>query len=130
GVGILSRWMPAWAARSSASSGVTRGSAPGQLPAASSAPPAGAAGYASSSCSDQLQDRIALSFHVLWRDERLEVEAQKRLGVGGAHVEVPLGVVDRDSVEPGDLAIGVALGKLTHLRLLIRHLGVDLSRDE
>ena len=64
------------------------------------------------------------------RDERLEVEAQKRLGVGGADVEVPLGVVDRDPVEPGDLAIGVALGELAHLRLLIRHLGVDLSRDE
>ena len=36
------------------------------------------------------------------RDQRLEVQAQQRLGVRRAHVEVPVVVVDRDAVEPAD----------------------------
>ena len=35
------------------------------------------------------------------RDERLEVEAQQRLGVGRAHVEVPVVVVHREAVDLG-----------------------------
>ena len=53
---------------------------------------------------DRRHDRIsvehlvALPLHLLLR-ARLEVEAQQRLGVRGAHVEVPVVVVDRDPVE-------------------------------
>ena len=36
------------------------------------------------------------------RDERLQAQAQQRLGVRGAHVEVPVVVVDRDAVEVRD----------------------------
>ena len=61
---------------------------------------------------DQSQHLVALSLHVLPGDERLEVEPQERLGVRWPHVEVPLRVVDGDAVQPGDLAVGVALGQL------------------
>ena len=71
-----------------------------------------------------------LRLHVLARDQRLEVEAQQRLGVGGPDVEVPVGVVDRDPVEAGQLAVGVALGDLLHLRRRVGDLGVDLAGDE
>ena len=77
------------------------------------------------------QDLVAAALHVLAGDERLEVEPQQRLGVGGPHVEVPLGVVDRDPVEVGDLAVGaVALDDLLHLRRRVVDLGVDLAGDE
>ena len=56
---------------------------------------------------DQAQDLVPLRLHVLARDQRLEVEPQQRLGVRGPHVEVPVGVVDRDAVEPADLAVGM-----------------------
>ena len=62
-------------------------------------------GLARASRADQRQDLVALCLHVLARDERLEVEAQQRLGVRGPDVEVPVGVVDRDAVEPGDLGV-------------------------
>src|SRR5215208_3375701 len=58
------------------------------------------------SATDQGQDLVALSLHVLLGDERLEVQPQERLGVGGADVEVPVGIVDGDAVEPRDLAVG------------------------
>src|SRR4051794_3463761 len=76
------------------------------------------------------QDLIAAPLHVLARDERLEREAQQRLGVRRAHVEVPVGVVDRDAVHMGDLPIAVLVLELLHLRLPVSHLGVDLARDE
>ena len=60
----------------------------------------------------------------------LEAQAQQRLGVRGAHVEVPVVVVDRDAVELGDLAVGVALSISRDLRLLVGDLGVDLAGDE
>ena len=66
------------------------------------APPARAPPRGSGSRPDQPQDLVALRLHVLARDQRLEVEAQQRLGVGGADVEVPVGVVDRDPVEAAD----------------------------
>ena len=63
--------------------------------------------------------------------QRLEVEAQQRLGVGGPDVEVPVRVVDRDPVEAGQLGpVGEALLDLRHLRRLIADLGVDLAGDE
>ena len=77
------------------------------------------------------QDLVALRFHVLAGDQRLEVEPQQRLGVGGADVEVPVGVVDRDPVEVGELGPSrVALLDLRHLRLRVVDLGVDLAGDE
>ena len=54
---------------------------------------------------DQLQHLVPLGLHVLARDQRLQVEPQERLGVGGPHVQVPVVVVDRDAVEPADLAV-------------------------
>ncbi len=49
-------------------------------------------------------DLVALALHQLLR-ARLEVEAQERLGVRGAHVHVPVLGVDRDAVEVADLAL-------------------------
>src|SRR5687768_9967040 len=69
GVGIVRRWMPAAAARSSGSA------------------------------TDDGEHLVAPALHVLARDDGLEVEAQQRLGVRLAHVEVPVVVVDRDAVE-------------------------------
>jgi hypothetical protein len=48
---------------------------------------------------DQREHLVAAALHVLGRDERLQAQAQQRLGVGGAHVEVPVLVVDRDPVQ-------------------------------
>src|SRR3954453_15368827 len=79
---------------------------------------------------DQPQHLVALLLHVLRGDERLEVQAQERLRVRGAHVEVPVLVIDRDAVELRHLAVRVALLELAHLPLGIRHLGVDLAGDE
>src|SRR3954447_6124616 len=46
------------------------------------------------SATDDREHLVAPALHVLRRDERLQREAQQRLGVRGAHVEVPVGVVD------------------------------------
>src|SRR3954447_12494117 len=82
------------------------------------------------SATDDREHLVAPALHVLRRDERLEREAQQRLGVRGADVEVPVGVVDRDAVDVGDLSVGVALLELAHLRLAVGDLGVDLAGDE
>ena len=63
-------------------------------------------------------------------DEALEVQAQQRLGVGRAHVEVPVVVVDADAVELGDRGVGVQCLDLVHLGLLVGDGGVDLAADE
>ena len=64
-------------------------------------------------------------------DERLEAQAQQRLGVRRAHVEVPVVVVDRDAVELRlSSRVGVALLDLGHLGLRVGDLGVDLAGDE
>src|SRR3954451_19098102 len=63
---------------------------------------------------DQVQNLVALLLHVVRGHERLEVQAQERLRVGRAHVEVPVLVVDRHAVEPADLGVGVVLGELLH----------------
>ncbi len=47
--------------------------------------------------------------------QRLEVQAQQRLGVRGPHVEVPVLVVHRHAVELGDLAVGVALAAISSI---------------
>src|SRR5262245_2537066 len=104
--------MPLSAACSSASSGVI---------AIGSVPISGA---------NQAEELGAAAVHVLARDQRLEVESQQRLGVGGADVEMPLGVVDRDAVEVVDLGVGEAALDLGHLARLVGDLGVDLAGDE
>ena len=53
------------------------------------------------SCADEPHDLVPTALHVLLR-ERLEVQAQQRLGVRRAHVEVPVVEVDRDAVEVRD----------------------------
>src|SRR6202453_4523793 len=78
---------------------------------------------------DQREHLIAPAFHVLSGDERLEAQAQQRLGVGGAYVEVPVLVVDRDAVEAFLARVRVGLGDLLHLRGRIGDLGVDLPGD-
>src|SRR3954464_353387 len=97
--------MPARSASARASSGVTSGA-------------------------DQLEHRVAPGLHVLAGDKRLEIEAQQGLGIGGADVEMPVWVVDRDAVQPRDLGLGVGSGDLGHLGLLVGDLGVDLAGDE
>src|SRR3954447_6309261 len=82
------------------------------------------------SATDDAQHLIAPARHVLLGDERLERQAQQRLGVRGAHVEVPVLVVDRDAVDVRDLAVAVALLELAHLRRAVGDLGVDLAGDE
>ena len=72
------------------------------------------------SAANQPEHLVALLLHVLLGDERLEVQAQKRLGVRGPDVEVPVVVVDRDAVEVGHLAVPVALLELLHLPVLVR----------
>ncbi len=62
--------------------------------------------------------------------QRLQAQAQQRLGVRRAHVEVPVLVVDRDAVQPVLARVGVALGELRHLGLGVCDLGVDLAGDE
>jgi hypothetical protein len=46
----------------------------------------------------------ATTVPVLARDESFEVEPQKRPGVRGPHVEVPIVLIDAYVVEPGELA--------------------------
>src|SRR3954453_17761874 len=82
------------------------------------------------SATDDAEHLIAPALHVLGGDERLERQAQQRLGVRRAHVEVPVLVVDRHAVDVRDLAVAVALLELAHLALGIGDLGVDLARDE
>src|SRR3954449_8206789 len=82
------------------------------------------------STTDDAEHLVAPALHVLGGEERLEREAQQRLGVRRAHVEMPVVVVDRDAVDVGDLAVGVALLELAHLRRPVRDLGVDLAGDE
>src|SRR3954453_23496205 len=82
------------------------------------------------SATDDAEHLIAPALHVLGGDERLERQAQQRLGVRRAHVEVPVLVVDRHAVDVRDLAVAVALLELAHLALGVGDLGVDLARDE
>src|SRR6185436_1309881 len=60
------------------------------------------------SASDEGQDLVAVPLH-LRRGVGFEVEAEQRLGVAGADVEVPVVVVHRDPVEPLDARVLVAL---------------------
>ena len=60
---------------------------------------------------DDLEHLVAAALHVVLGHERLEVEAQERLGVGRADVEVPVVVVDRQAVDLGLAAVGVALAQ-------------------
>src|SRR3954447_8970320 len=54
------------------------------------------------SATDDAEHLVAPALHVLGGDERLERQAQQRLGVRRAHVEVPVVVVDRDAVDVRD----------------------------
>src|SRR5215211_7569439 len=102
------------------------GKAPAEI-AGGGKPPAE---IARSSAPDQAEHLVALGLHVLARDEALEAQPQERLGVGRAHVEVPVVVVDRDAVELPDLRVAVARADRDELRGLVGHLRVDLARDE
>src|SRR3954468_13245195 len=53
------------------------------------------------SATDDAEDLVAAALHVLRGDEGLQRQAQQGLGVGGADVEVPVGVVHRDAVDVG-----------------------------
>src|SRR5215218_5703103 len=108
------QWMPRLAASASAPWGASPGSAPSDT----------------ASAADQREHLVAPPLHVGLRDERLEAEAQQRLGVRRSHVEVPVVVVDRDAVEVVELGVAEAGLDLRHLRLLVGDLGVDLARDE
>src|SRR6266516_2667068 len=80
--------------------------------------------------SDQVEYLVALAFHQLLR-ARLEVQAQQRLGVRRADVEVPVVRVDRDAVEVRDLALGRV--PLLQFLQLDRNVGdgrVQLTREE
>src|SRR3954453_19523062 len=82
------------------------------------------------SATDDAEHLVAPALHVLGGDERLEGQAQQRLGVRRAHVEVPVVVIDRDAVDVRDLGIRVALFQLAHLGRAVGDLGVDLAGDE
>ena len=57
---------------------------------------------------DQREHLVAAALHVLVRHQRLEAQAQQRLGVRRPHVEVPVVVVDRDAVQARLPRVGVA----------------------
>src|SRR3954462_2117260 len=82
------------------------------------------------SAADDGEHLVAPALHVLLGDEGLERQAQQRLGVRRAHVEVPVFVLHRRAVEVRDPAVGVALLELRHLRRAVLDLRVDLARDE
>ena len=64
---------------------------------------------------DHAEHLVTAALHVLARGQRLQAQPQQRLGVRGAHVEVPVVVVDRDPVEAVLARVGVALGQLSIL---------------
>src|ERR1700678_4417513 len=111
GVGTASRWMPASAASASASRSSRSLTSTVALTTRSRSYPGG------HRRADQREDLVAASLHVSGRDQRLQAQPQKRLGVRGPHVEVPVRVVDRDTVEAVLLGIRIALGDLLHLRV-------------
>src|SRR3954451_10783381 len=78
---------------------------------------------------DEIEHLVAPPLHGLLCDNGLEGHAQERLGVRGPHVEVRVLVVHRDPVDAVQLAVGVLLGDLLHLRFLVGDLGVDLAGD-
>src|SRR5262245_10262295 len=75
----------------------------------------------SSSGTNEAEDLVAAALHLLV-GVGLEVEAQQRLGVRRAHVEVPVGEVDRQAVEVAELA-ALAVRAVALLELL------QLERD-
>ena len=79
---------------------------------------------------DDRQHLVALALHQLLRP-RLEVQAEQRLRIGRAHVEVPVVRVDRDAVEMRDrLPRAEALLQLLQLRGDVGDRRVDLAGDE
>src|ERR1700733_2152052 len=105
GVGTARRCMPAAISLASAGSGV---------PGSTSAGCPGSGLMCPSSRADQGQHLVAAALHVLVGAQRLKAEPQQWLGVGGAHVEVPVLVVDRDAVEVLLVGVGVAGFDLAH----------------
>jgi hypothetical protein len=56
---------------------------------------------------DYAEDLVAPALHVLARAQRLEGQAQQRLGIRRPHVEVPVVVFDRQAVQPVLPSIGI-----------------------
>src|SRR5919197_995121 len=107
-----------------------RGAAAGSLARADRAAPAARAARARGLASNYVQDFVPLALHQL-AGARLEVQAQERLRVGGPHVHVPVGRVDRDAVQVRDLALAAeALLQLLELQRHVRDRRVQLAGDE
>src|SRR6185295_2188564 len=68
---------------------------------------------------------VAAALELLWR-LRLQHQPQERLGVRGADVGPPGGVLDRDAVQVVDLGVLVALGQERDHPLLVLDHEVDL----
>src|SRR5882724_4578137 len=75
----------------------------------------------------QQPDQLLLPARELLLRLRLQHEPQVGLGVRGADVGPPGGVVDRDAVEIVDLGVLVALGEARDLPLLVLDYEVDLG---
>src|SRR5579863_9057717 len=69
---------------------------------------------------------VAMLFHEFLR-VALDVEAQERLGIRGAHVHPPVRVGDRDAVEMIDAGIAIVRFDLAQLCRSVFDLGVDFS---
>ncbi len=82
-----------------------------------------------SGLADGPEDQIALLLHQLLA-VGTEVEAQKRLRVRGAHVEVPMLVVDGDAVQTRDLTVAETLLEASQRSVDIVDRRVDLAGDE
>ena len=81
-------------------------------PGAAARPWSSSASPSSLTSGSAAEHLVAPALHVLVGDERLQAQAQQRLGVRRAHVEVPVVVVDRDAVERGvTRAVRVALAR-------------------
>ena len=74
------------------------------------------------------QDLVAFLLHQS-RRRRFEIEAQKRLGVGGAHVEMPVGETHRDAVDTFDPPVTVACSDRLDLGLAERPAKPGISRS-
>src|SRR5579862_8894123 len=101
---------------------VPGGARPPRLPAPATVAPR--------SLADHAQQFVAVRLHVLAGSQRLDAQAQKRLGVRRPGIEMPVLVVDRDPVETALAPVRVSLGELLELGLRVLDLAVDLSGDE
>ena len=66
----------------------------------------------SSGCKPSTSSRLAC---IIGLGRRFEVQADQRLGVRRADVEVPVGILDRHAVQHVDMAVGVLRGEAVDL---------------